>query len=197
MCYYPGMTKFYTRQGDRGTSKLGDKELSKDDPIFEALGNLDELNSWLGICQVGPKAGRPSRREKKLLKSLNIILGNIQEMLFIAQAEIAALGSGRGPRIKIAAGKVGDLERIIADVDAILPEITKFIIPGGSLLSAQLDYARTIARRVERGVRKYAKTKKVRPELFEFINRLSSVFFALARLVNYKLKIKEEHPSYK
>ncbi len=181
------VTRFYTKQGDYGTSILGSKKVSKDDPIFAALGNLDELNSWLAVC----------RTEAAKLKNVSVILKSIQESLFIAQAEIASVGMGYQPKIKMAAVRTSNLEKEIEKIDQVVPEITKFIIPGGCKLSTQLDFARAIARRAERGIRKYDKIKKLRPELLQYINRLSSILFALARFVNYKLRIKEENPNYK
>lgn len=188
------MTRFYTRRGDSGKSVLGHKTLSKDDPVFEALGSLDELDSWLGVCIsddhiIGGRRKKPGREIDRILR-------NIQETLFIAQAEIATVAVGGELKIKVATAKTEELESIIAGIDSQVPEIIKFVIPGGSRLSASLDFARTLARRAERGIRKYGKSKKLRPELLQYINRLSSVLFALARYVNHRLKIKEENPSY-
>ncbi len=188
------MTRFYTRRGDSGKSVLGSKKLSKDDPVFAALGGLDELNSWLGVC-VSKEQITGGRWRKP--KEIDGVLRKIQESLFIAQAEIAAAGMGRRPRIKITKDKTEELEKIISYIDNQVPEITKFVIAGGSELSADLDYARAIARRAERDIMKFSKKFKVSPELKQFTNRLSSVLFALARYVNYQLKIKEDGPTYK
>lgn len=167
---------------------MGDKKLSKDDPVFEVLGGLDELNSWLAVCRAG--AG-------PRFKNISSLILTIQETMFIAQAEIAAAGMGRPTKVRVAKEKTDHLEKEIAEMDHELPEITRFIIPGGSQLSVNLDYARAIARRAERGIRKYDKIKKIRPELMQYINRLSSILFAMARYVNFKMKVKEENPSYK
>ncbi len=182
------MTRFYTRRGDHGITIMGSKKLSKDDPLFDALGGLDELNSWLAVCR--SSIGNKSKDISKLILA-------IQETLFIAQAEIAAIGMEQPTKINVSKEKTDELESKIAEMDKAMPEITKFIIPGGSQLSSNLDYARAIARRAERGVRKFDKAKKLRPELIQYINRLSSILFAMARYVNYKSKIKEQNPSYK
>lgn len=148
---------------------MGAKKIAKDDPLFEALGALDELNSWLGFCNY---------------KSLK----RIQETLFIAQAEL-----GTYSKLRVTAEKTRELESEILKIDKIVPQIKKFIIPGGSELSTKLDYARALARRAERaGVKAH-----VSPELLQYLNRLSSYLFALARLANFRLKLREENPKYK
>ena len=182
-------TKFYTRRGDGGASLMGTKMLDKDSPIFHLLGGLDELNSWLGFCRAGIKDAR--------LKNFANFIKRIQQDLFIAQAEIAAIGTGRASKIKIGQEKTAGIEKIIHGIDAVLPPIVRFIIPGASEMSARLDVARTIARKVERDIRAFSKKKKLHPELLQFTNRLSSVLFALARFASFRLKIKEESPDYK
>lgn len=184
------MTKFYTGKGDEGASIMAGKKIDKDDLFFYLLGGLDELNSWLGFC-------RATAAKVTKLKEVVGYLRDIQETLFIAQAEVAAVGSGVASKIKVSSDKTKDLERIIARVDKVLPPLAKFIIPGASELSASLDVARVMARQVERLAKTFSKKKKLRPEFLQYLNRLSSVLFALARFMNFKLKVKEEHPSYK
>lgn len=168
------MTIFFTGRGDKGKSVMGTKKIAKGDPVFELLGTLDELNSWLGYCQYKP-------------------LRDIQEDLFIAQAEIGLKAMGQKSKIQITNIKTKKLEKEIIKIDKIIPPIKKFIIPGGSELSAKLDYARALARRAERA----AVRAKASPELLQYLNRLSSILFAHARLVNFKLKKKEQNPSYR
>lgn len=179
------MTRFYTRRGDGGRSLMGTKKLEKTGPFFEAIGILDELNSWLGVC----------RAEAGKLKSIAGFLKSIQEDLFVAQAELAAVVLEEKPKKVLLSDKISALESIIAEINPAIPEITKFIIPGGSKLSAHLDYARTLARRAERTVLKYL-SKPYHSNLPGYLNRLSSALFALARLANFKLKIKEDNPKY-
>ncbi len=178
------MTIYYTGRGDKGKSDMGAKKIAKDDPVFEALGSLDELNSWIGLCQ---------------LKAKSYNLKAIQEDLFIAQAEIGLATMGRKSNIKITKSKTERLEKEIARIDRIVPPIKKFIIPGASELSAKLDFARALARRAERDAVKAnsLKPNTCSPELLQYLNRLSSLLFALARLVNYRLKKKEQNPSYR
>ena len=183
-------TKFYTGVGDGGRSKMGHKSLSKDSPAFWVLGNLDELNSWIGFCK---SAVDPLSE----IKEVSALLKEIQESLFIIQAEIAAAASEVQSSIAIGQDKIEHMEQEISKIDSILPPITKFIIAGGSEASARLDVARTIARRVERATKEYSYNNQVKSEILQYMNRLSSFLFALARFVNYKLDIKEENPSYK
>jgi cob(I)alamin adenosyltransferase len=179
-------TKFFTGQGDKGQSAFGKKKLPKDNALFDLLGDLDELNSWVGLARVEAK------------KDVGEILKTVQQTLFIIQAETAVVGFGyeaRGFR-KIDAGKTGEIEKIIEALDKKLPAIKKFILPGGSELSARLDVARVIARRAERAAVRFNRTKKLSPELLQFLNRLSSLFFALARYANRKKGVKEDNPNY-
>ncbi len=180
-------TKFFTGKGDKGQSAFGKKKLPKDDILFDVLGNLDELNSWTGLCRVAAS------------RDIAPVLRDIQETLFMVQADVAAIGFGyktKGFREKIAEKTLG-IEKVIGQVDKKLPAIKKFILPGGSELSARLDVARVVARRAERtAVRFNNKKKKLSPELLQFLNRLSSVFFALARYANYVKEVREENPKY-
>lgn len=184
-------TKFFTRTGDSGKSILGNKSFSKDDPFFEFLGTLDELNSWLGFCGVGLRRG-----SGRGVVNAGVILLRLQEILFIAQAEIAGIffGSKRYP--KLSKKEVLYLENVIQEIDGLLPELKKFIIPGGAELSAKLEVARALTRRAERLAVAFSKQKKISPELLSFLNRLASLFFALARYENFRQKIKEKNPTY-
>lgn len=175
----------FTGKGDNGTTKIfGNcpQRLSKDSPIIEALGELDELNSFLGIC-------------KNKVSELNMIkfdpkkiIHQIQENLFIVQAEVA------GADKSIVQQKVDDLSELINEIEKELPEIKSFFIPGASEISSHLDYARTLARRAERGVLK-AKAE-VSDATKAYLNRLSSILYALVRLSNHEQGQEEKPPSY-
>jgi cob(I)alamin adenosyltransferase len=199
-------TRFFTGQGDGGESAVSGKKISKSSALAELLGGLDELNSWLGFCKVeaerfGGRRGAVGKRKSRVTKEREInliaVLKFIQETLFIIQAEVAALGFGYPNSPKIGDEKTKYLEEIILEIDAAVPKIEKFIIPGGSELAARLDVARTISRRVERLAKKYGDEKPLSPPLMRFLNRASSLLFALARYVNFKFGIQEENPSYK
>lgn len=182
-------TVFFTRKGDGGSSKVGKKLICKDNELFDVLGQLDSLNSWLGFARVEALKNTKTRK-------LGVPILALQEILFIAQAETASIGFGLPVSQRVTAKHVGFLEGIIRLADQKLPKITKFIVPGGSELAVRLDIARTETRSLERSVVRHQKVAKFSPDFLAFMNRLSSVLFALARLANRELGKKEQHPSY-
>jgi len=175
----------YTRKGDKGQTQLYhcDQRLTKSSQIAEALGALDEVNSFLGWCKV--KAGEKSE--------VGQILGEMQEHLFSTQAELA------GAPKKLSKMVATKIELIIKKIEKELPPINNFIISGGTEMSAMLDVARTMARRAERQVVAVAEIKdqKISPQTLSFLNRLSSLLYALARLANHRAGIAEAKPRYK
>jgi cob(I)alamin adenosyltransferase len=173
----------YTRKGDNGTTKTFgcDQRISKSSSIAEALGTLDEINSFLGICKV------------KSTADIAEIVNNVQQNLFTVQAELA------GADKKISAEKVKEIEQIVDDIEKELPPIKTFFVSGGTELAATFDFARTLARRAERrvvGVHEEGKVK-IGADTLAYLNRLSSLLYALARLMNHKSGIKEAAPTYK
>lgn len=174
--------KFYSGKGDNGTSTLfGSKNrLAKTNPRFEALGSIDELVSLLGVC-------RSISKDKKV----NNVLKQVQQDLFIIQAEIGAEKLSKLMRKE----KVLGLEKTINQFGRKVGEIKKFVIAGGAPLAAHIDFTRALTRSVER--RLAAVKKSVNPASLAYINRLSSLLFVLARYVNKKNGIKEDYPAYK
>ncbi len=182
----------YTGKGDNGTSNLfgcsQDQRVSKDDPIFDALGGLDELNSYLGLC-----AFLAEKSDIKLKdRSLFDIVVWLQDKLFSIQAELG------GAQKSLSVDSVKQLERWIKEVEEIIPPIRNFIVPGGSELTSHFDIARTMARKTERKTVAVLKDRPGRLGDTEmmFLNRLSSLFFALGRFVNYEMKVEERAPRY-
>ena len=181
----------YTGKGDDGTTKTFgcDQRISKSSAIAEALGSLDEINSFLGLCKI------KSEKEKLLLPegviSSDVIL-NIQKNLFIIQAEVA------GSEMSITEDKIKDIEKIINDIEKELPPIKSFFISGGTKLAVLFDISRTIARRAERRVVEVSNEgkTKVSDSSKAYLNRLSSLLYALARFSNHKFGVKEESPDY-
>ena len=183
----------YTRKGDSGTTKTFscDQRVSKSSNIAEALGSLDEINSFLGLIKV--KAGSLSLNLPLAKIGVYEIIGRIQQDLFIAQAELA------GAPKTIAREKVLWLEEIIDGIEKTLPPIKTFFVSGGVELATLSDIARTIARRAERrvvGVIDEGKVK-ISKETLAYLNRLSSVLYALARSFNHLAGVTEETPKYK
>lgn len=187
---------FYTKKGDKGTTQLFGKEKreSKASPVFEALGTLDELNTYLGVCRATLTKGDGTIvltvARKKI--PLHTILFSAQEALFIVQAEVA------GTKKTIKKNKVTHIERVIHFIEEEIPPIHHFTISGSSPLGARLDYARTLARRAERRVIEVHESGAHRASLhtLAYLNRLSSLLYALARFVEYKEGTSPEAPSY-
>ena len=181
----------YTRKGDNGTTKTFgcDQRISKSSAIAEALGSLDEINSFLGLCKV------KARKEKLLVEksAVDKIVHEIQKNLFIVQAELA------GASMSIDEEKVKEIEKIIDLIEKELPPIKTFFISGGTELASVFDIARTIARRAERRVTAVSEEGKVeiKASTKAYLNRLSSVLYALARLSNFREGITEQSPDYK
>lgn len=180
----------YTRKGDGGTTKTFgcDQRVSKSSAVAEALGTLDECNSFLGVCKTNERAKDP------LLEGYSFagMIDWVQQNLFIVQAHIA------GADKTIAQEKITHMEQAIDAIEKELPPIRTFFVSGGTPLAAQFDFARTLARRAERrvvGVSEEEKTK-IAPEILVFLNRLSSLLYALARLANHRSGITEESPHY-
>ena len=181
----------YTRKGDGGTTKLftteSGKRVSKTATVFEALGTVDELNSFVGFC----KAVSDERYRTKDGSTFASIAHDIQKDLFIIQAELG------GSDMTISEDKTLKLESITNAIEAELPPITTFFIPGATEVSARYDVARTIARRAERIVVRFSEEGgSVGPETLRYLNRLSSVLYAFARLSSHISGITEEPPNY-
>jgi len=156
--------------------------------MAEALGSLDETNSYLGLCKVA--AGKS--KFKLCDKKFSDIVQGVQENLFIVQAEVA------GAKKTISAEKITEIETFIDAAEKELPPIKTFFISGGTELAALFDVARTISRRAERRV-VFVRDEgmvKISKDTASYLNRLSSLLYALARLTNHKSEIKEKAPSY-
>lgn len=173
----------YTGKGDNGTtSAFGcNQRFSKSSAIAEALGTLDEVNSFLGVVKMNAQAGDVAN-----------ILADVQQNLFTIQAEVA------GAEKHISETKVRELEDIINAIETELPPIKTFFVSGGTELASLLDFARTLSRRAERRVVGVADEGviKVEKDTLAYLNRLSSLLYALARQTNHKSGITEESPKY-
>ena len=181
----------YTRKGDDGkTKKFGcDQRMSKNSMTAEALGTLDEVNSFLGLVKVKSR----SMRWKIGGMKIETIVDWAQNGLFIVQAEVA------GAEKTVDGNKVKKMETWIDAMEKAMPPIKTFFVSGGTEMAAMLDISRTLARKAERRVVAGEESGeiKVSKETLAFMNRLSSLFYAMARLTNHKSGIKEEVPDYK
>ena len=186
----------YTRKGDGGTTKTlyCNQRLSKSSAIAEALGAVDELNSLLGFVKTECQGETLPVKGESLKQGLTLVLNQVQQNLFIVQAELAGASDKT-----ITPEKVTALEKIIDEIEQKLPPIKTFFVSGGTPLAALCDFARTVARRAERRVVAAREEKLVTPSdvTMAYLNRLSSLLYALARLVNHEAGIKEEPPTYR
>ena len=175
----------YTGKGDGGTTKVfgcNQQRISKSSELPEALGCLDELNAFLGFAKM--RAEGDAR--------ISFVLRAVQEALFIIQAEVA------GADKRLHAGEVESVEKIVNAIEKEIPPVKGFCIAGGTELSALLDVARTLSRRAERRVIAVAEAglRELSSDTRAYLNRLSSLLFALARLANHQAGVREENPRY-
>jgi cob(I)alamin adenosyltransferase len=163
------VSPLYTRTGDAGDTGLrGPRRLPKDSLRIRAIGAVDELNCALGAV----RAGCADPAYPALVQTL-------QEALFELGAELAD-----PDRPRLGAGHTAGLERLIDQLDAALPPLTTFILPGGSPAGAHCHLARALCRRAERALCALAREEPVSPETLRWINRLSDLLFVLARSLN-------------
>ena len=175
----------YTRKGDDGTSGLlGTKaRFPKNSSVYDALGTLDELNSLLGVCRAC------SLREQGGV-DMSDKIQNVQERLFIIQAELA------GAPKSISSEHIKELETTTEKFEKLIENPHAFVISGTTELSALLDYARAVSRRAEREGLDAHITRKISSPTRTYLNRLSSLLYALARYTASIKGTKESSPSY-
>jgi len=169
--------KIYTKTGDGGETSLhGGGRVAKDVLRIDAYGTVDELNSHVGLALAHDTKG--------VLKEY---LLQVQNDLFVLGADLATLrvsGGKDAPRID--ASHTERLEKFIDAVDAQLTPLNSFILPGGTVLGAQVHVARTVCRRAERLVVALSKAENVGQAPVVYLNRLSDFLFVLARFANFK-----------
>ncbi|MGM9759553.1 MAG: cob(I)yrinic acid a,c-diamide adenosyltransferase [Parabacteroides sp.] len=167
------MKRIYTRTGDAGMTRIrGGQRVAKDDIRIEANGTLDELNAHLGIIRAGLSE----------TDSWQAPLGRLQENLMVVMSHVATPSALRADHPHpLPDDLVSFCETWMDEMMAQLEENGWFILPGGSPLSAELQLARTIARRAERRLWTLHRTDPLPAELLAFVNRLSDLLFVLAR----------------
>lgn len=170
-----GGVKLYTKTGDSGqTGLLGGGRVSKADARVEAYGELDETNAAVGLAATAAADDDVGR-----------MLRAIQDDLFVLGAELAS-PAGAGDVAKIGPDQVTRLEAWIDAAAAEAPPLRQFILPGGSEAAARLHLARTVCRRAERRVVALAADEPLDRWCVVYLNRLSDLLFALARLANHR-----------
>ena len=167
------INRVYTRSGDGGKSHLaGGQEISKDSSRLEAYGTIDELNAVLGLVAEHLPEGA----------ALSDPILRIQNALFDLGGELATLPEDRHPsQALIGEQDIKTLEDEIDEMNATLPALTSFILPGGGRTSAYLHLARTVCRRAERRLVTLANEAEVRAACVHFVNRLGDWFFVAGR----------------
>ncbi len=175
--------KIYTKGGDDGTTALfGGKRVHKDALRIEAYGIVDELNSVIGVV----------RAHAPMLRT-NDILSAIQHSLFCLGADLATEQSQKnaGAIPRIAGRDIQTAEAFIDEIDAQLPPLTHFILPGGAPSAAFLHLARTVCRNAERACVALSKHEDIGAQVVIYLNRLSDLLFVLARYENNEKGISE------
>ena len=172
------LNRIYTRTGDKGDTALSDgSRVAKHDPRVEAYGTVDELNATLGLARLQACGDMADR------------LGVIQNELFDLGADLSRPGVDRDgdapyPVLRIVQVQVDRLETEIDAMNADLPALRSFILPGGSALAAHLHLCRTVARRAERRATELAAGGDANPVAVKYLNRLSDWLFVAARAAN-------------
>jgi cob(I)alamin adenosyltransferase len=167
------LTRIYTRAGDRGETSLGDgSRVPKLDCRIGAFGSVDELNSQLGFVLTGdlPDRFRP-------------LLERVQNDLFDVGADLS-VPFGVTDRLRVTQAAVDELERLCDELNADLPELRSFVLPGGTDAAARLHVARTICRRAEREALAADREHGINPLVLAYLNRLSDFLFIAARTAN-------------
>lgn len=176
--------KIYTRTGDAGeTGLFGGGRVPKDHIRVEAYGSVDELSSSIGVAI--------AVLEDEEVRSR---LETLQPDLFAIGAHLATPPVTRGKRPTLPPlpiERIEAMESWIDSADTELPPLRAFIMPGGSPAGAALHHARTVCRRAERRVISLAAVEPVEADLLRYLNRLSDLLFALARLVNKRADVPE------
>lgn len=177
--------KIYTKTGDKGTTSLiYGVRVSKTDARVEAYGTCDETNSMIGLALSYLQSEFFTGKEE-----LQTIFHKIQTILFHVGAELAT-PAGKEVKWTLSQKDINELEEKIDSWDALLPQLTNFILPGGHQAGAALHVARTVARRAERQA--VGLEEDVNPLVLAYLNRLSDFLFVAARYVNMQLGAKEQ-----
>jgi len=167
------LTRIYTKLGDGGETHLGDmSRVPKTHPRIEAYGTIDELNAQVGVALSG--GGLPEPYAEWLRRA--------QNDLFDCGADLSVPEGGERERLRVTPEQTAWLEAACDEVNATLPNLKSFVLPGGSAAAAQLHVCRTVCRRAERRV---IAVEDANPEVVRYLNRLSDLLFILSRGANH------------
>ena len=175
-------SRLYTRTGDDGTTSLvGGSRTGKDSPRLEAYGDVDELNSWIGLLASSPFIDPNCRKH----------LLTIQNRLFDIGAILATEPESSWQPKPLSSEHIDEIEQLIDELDASLPPVRQFILPGGHPDSARAHIARTVARRAERRVIALSRTEPVDAAVIKYLNRISDLLYIIARDINVRTSTPE------
>ena len=170
--------KIYTKTGDLGeTGLFGGERVSKDSLRIEAYGTIDELNSVIGLTITEVKG-----------EGVKELLQTIQNRLFSLGSDLATPDTEKNKRLNIERVPdeyISHLEQAIDFYNDKLPELRIFILPGGGKVASYMHLARTVCRRAERRIVALNMVEEINKNIIIFVNRLSDLFFVLARYENF------------
>lgn len=210
------MARIYTKRGDSGTTTIhGGDTVSKDCARIEANGTLDELNSLIGVIRAcirnggdyirnsgnGIRNGKgcmlrecsESQKKEEAYDSLEELLADIQKIMMPLMSIVATPSCKRdaNPQ-KFDTAMIDVCEDVIDTIAKKLEGRNFFVCPGGTVIASLLQLARSVARRAERRLWTLNREDSLEPEIMQFVNRLSDLFFVLARYENLKMNVGEE-----
>lgn len=168
------INKIYTKIGDGGeTNLVGGSRIAKDSVRVRAYGEVDELNAFLGMART-IATGKSEALSKRL--------AYLQNQLFDLGAELSTPpGADHASIPKVSGAQIEELETWIDELTDELEELKSFVLPGGTQLNATLHQCRTICRRAERNIIALSREEELSPLVIKYVNRLSDLFFAMAR----------------
>lgn len=163
------LSRIYTRTGDDGTTGLSDgSRVDKDAERIAALGDVDELNSTIGVLL-----------SETLPEAIASALAIVQHDLFDLGGELSLPGHAI-----VSEGYVARLEQELDQLNETLPPLAEFILPGGTRAAAAAHVARAVCRRAERSLVALSRVESVSPLLLQYVNRLSDLLFVMCRALN-------------
>jgi cob(I)alamin adenosyltransferase len=174
------LNRIYTKSGDHGETHLaGGRRVAKDSLRIECYGTVDELNAFVGMAGISAADSVPE---------LAAILRRVQHELFNLGSILATRPSDVHPKqARITPTEILQLEQEIDRMNADLPTLRSFVLPGGSRLNTELHACRTICRRAERIAVSLSREEEIPPEAIQYLNRLSDAFFVWSRWANHIL----------
>ena len=180
-----------TKKGDAGESYLANgQKLPKDALVFEVLGNIDELNSEIGLVVAHLRTAEFTVTPKTMQKDFLIEqLEDAQSNLYLLSGILAG-----APNVLFSKTKLTKIEKQGDALQEIMAEgwTTKFLYPGGSIIGAHLDVTRSVCRRCERIIVSFSREHTVQPVVLQYINRLSDYLFILRCFVNLQFGVTEK-----